>query len=105
MRRMRAVARRRDGRCGAVVVVRAGAVGRRRRKFAVLVREPRDPGVLSRERWVVGKEQNKYIIRKKQKKKQEYYRHCSILIKKSCFTKYYTKTTTTPLTKLLLQTR
>jgi len=45
---MRALARRRDGRCGAVVVVRAGAVGRRRRKFVVLVREPRDPGVLSR---------------------------------------------------------
>ena len=43
---MRAVARRRDGRCGAVVVVRAGAVGRRRRKFVVLVREPRDPGTV-----------------------------------------------------------
>ena len=35
---MRAVARRRDGRCG--------AVGRRRRKFVVLVREPRDPGAV-----------------------------------------------------------
>ena len=70
---MRALARRRDGRCGAVVVVRAGAVGRRRRKFVVLVREPRDPDVLSREAesdgwWAKGK--NKINKRRKQKKKK-----------------------------------
>jgi hypothetical protein len=36
---MRVVARQRDGRCGVVVVVRAGAVERQRRKFVVFVRE------------------------------------------------------------------